>query len=181
MWKILRRESFRPEILGKQDSVVKFRDIPSAVDLLRRFKDDPVRMATVRACVAVESYDAHRLDAEQVLARLGFLLVTGRVVMIRSAGFLGRSRSGSVMDEQESEAKIPAKPRTPRPKSWVEINLRDEKGSPVAGEHFRIKLPDGSVHEGTLDAFGHAEFYEINRGNCEVSFPDLADEEWNKA
>jgi hypothetical protein len=182
MRKILHQGSCRFEILGRHDSVLQFQDIPSAVEFLRRFKDDPIHMASLRACVAADSHDVHRLDAEQVLARFASLLVTGRTVMIRSAELLmGGPRSELEPDEQKSEAKEPAKARTPKPKSWVEINLKDAKGDPVAGERYRIKLPDGSIQDGTLDAFGHAEYYEINRGSCEVSFPDLEDEEWSKA
>jgi len=101
--------------------------------------------------------------------------------MIRSAEFMVGPRSELEPEGQPSEAKKPAQAATPRPKSWVEINLKDADGNPVPGERYRIKLPDGSVQEGALDAFGHAEYYEINRGNCDVGFPDLDDMEWSKA
>jgi hypothetical protein len=181
MRKILHQGSCRFEILGRHDSVLRFQDIPSAVEFLRRFKDDPVHMASLRACVAADSLDVHRLDAEQVLARFASLLITGRTVMIRSAELMSGPLSALEPEEKKSEDSEPAKARTPKPKSWVEINLKDAKGNPVAGERYRIKLPDGSVQEGALDAFGHAEYYEINRGSCEVSFPELEDEEWSKA
>jgi hypothetical protein len=181
MRKILHQGSCQYEILGRHESVLQFRDIPSAVEFLRRFKDDPVHMESLRACVAADSHDVRRLDAEQVLACFASLLVTGRTGMIRSAEVvIGPSRELEP-DAQQSAAKEAAKARTPKPKSWVEINLKDAKGDPVAGERYRMKLPDGSVQEGTLDAFGHAEYYEINRGSCEVSFPDLDDMAWSKA
>jgi hypothetical protein len=181
MRKSLHQGSDRFEILGRHDSVLKFHDIPSAIEFLRRFKDDPINMASLRACVAADSHDVDRLDAEQVLARFAALLVIGKIVMIRSFMPADGPRPELEPAGQQPEAREKARARTPRPKSWVEINLKDARGDPVAGERYRIKLPDGSVEEGNLDAFGHAEYYEINRGSCEVSFPDLEDEEWSKA
>ncbi len=100
--------------------------------------------------------------------------------MILAAELTGSRKSESEPEAQHSEANGPARVGAPAQKSWIEINLKDAKGNPVAGERYRIKLPDGSVQEDNLDAFGHAEYYEINRGECEVSFPDLEDYEWNK-
>jgi len=181
MRKILHQGSCRFEILGRHDSVLKFQDTSSAVEFLRRFKDDPAQMASLRACVAAYIHDVHRLDPEQVLERFASLLVAGRTVMIRCADLTGGPIPEVEPEAQKSAAKEPAKATAPKTKSWVEINLKDAKGDPVAGERYRIKLPDGSVQEGSLDAFGHAEYYEINRGTCEVSFPELDDEEWVKA
>jgi hypothetical protein len=181
MRKILHNGSCRFEILEKHDSVLHFPDIASAIAFLRRFKDDPLHMASLRACVAADFHDIDRLDAEQILERFAALLVSGKIVMIRSIDLAAGPPPEPPAEGQKSEARDSAKPRSPKPKSWVEINLKDSRGDPVAGERYRIKLPDGSVQEGTLDGFGHAEYYEILRGSCEVSFPDLEDEEWAKA
>ena len=181
MRKVVHQGSYRFEFLGRHDSVLLFQDLPSATEFLRRFKNDPVHMAALRAQVAGDLHDVHRLDEEQVLAWLASALITGRTVIIRSVDLMRGLLVESEPDARKSKAKEPAKASTPKPKSWVEINLRDAKGEPVAGERYRIKLPDGSVHEGSLDAFGHAEYYEINRGSCEISFPELEDEEWSNA
>lgn len=180
MRKILHQGSYRFEILGRHDSVLRFEDISSALDFLRRFRGDPVHMALLRSCLAFDSYDSARLEGEEVLTRFASLLVAGKIVMTRSAEFLGGPRTEPDQEAQPDQPKESARARSPRPKSWVEINLKDAKGNTVAGERYRIKLPDGSTQEGSLDAFGHAEYYEINRGGCEVSFPNLEDDEWSK-
>lgn len=173
--------SYRFEILGMHSSVLKFQDTQSAVEFLRVFKDDALEMASLRASVAEYSYDVHRLDDEQVLALFASLLVSGRVVLLRTIKLTRGRRFELEAETKKRKEKELARASTPKPKSWVEINLEDSKGDPVPGERYRIKLPDGSVQEGNLNAFGHAEYYEINRGRCEVSFPDLEDEEWSGA
>ncbi|MEK6701616.1 MAG: hypothetical protein AABZ53_05090 [Planctomycetota bacterium] len=57
--------------------------------------------------------------------------------------------------------------------SWVEINLEDEDGEPVAGEPYRVVLPDKSVAEGTTDEKGNARIEGFDPGQCEISFPNL--------
>jgi hypothetical protein len=177
MKKTLHQGSEIFEILGKHDSVMKFRDVPSAVAFLRRFRNEPMQMVELRATIAAHSTDAHRLNEEQVLTRFASLLVSGKSVMIRS---VAHGRSAHAEEELEAEKSGAEKAPPPAAKSWIEINLKDESGNCVAHERYRIKFPDGSVQEGQLDDFGHYENYQINKGTCEVSFPDLEDEEWAK-
>ncbi|MEW6518155.1 MAG: type VI secretion system tip protein VgrG [Thermodesulfobacteriota bacterium] len=63
-------------------------------------------------------------------------------------------------------------------KSWVEIKLEDQEGLPVPGERYQIKLPDGSLLDGTLDGNGFARVDGIDPGSCEVTFPNLDRESW---
>ena len=42
-------------------------------------------------------------------------------------------------------------------------------------------LPDGSAREGVTDAHGFARFHAIDPGTCDVSFPDLHQDEWRPA
>ncbi len=65
--------------------------------------------------------------------------------------------------------------------SWIEIELMDENGKPVAGQGYRITLPDGSVAAGTLDPDGFARVQGFEPGSCKVTFPDLDQREWKKA
>jgi hypothetical protein len=174
MRKALRWDCERLEILGKNDSILQFRDLRSAADFLRTFSHDPQQMAILRCMVAEHCPDPHRLTTEQILRQLGSLLVCGRIKILRSVRAEGEQ--GSVQEEPRSRTESASSP--PGNAAWIEINLRDSSGQPVARERYRIKLPDASVQEGTLDDFGHAEYYSINRGNCQVSFPDLEDEDW---
>jgi type VI secretion system secreted protein VgrG len=63
--------------------------------------------------------------------------------------------------------------------NWIEINLVDEQGQPVAGEPYQVTLPDGStVADGTLDEKGHARVDHIDPGSCKVTFPNLDKDAW---
>jgi len=55
--------------------------------------------------------------------------------------------------------------------TWIEIELLDDDGQPVAGAEYKIKLPDGSIHKGTLDGNGLARYDGIVPGQCSVTFP----------
>jgi type VI secretion system secreted protein VgrG len=64
--------------------------------------------------------------------------------------------------------------------SWIEIELVDDKGKPVAGEAYKITMPDDSVREGTLDGKGFARVGGCDPGTCKVTFPLLDGRSWKK-
>ncbi|HEY2588575.1 MAG TPA: hypothetical protein VGI81_22730 [Tepidisphaeraceae bacterium] len=83
---------------------------------------------------------------------------------------------------------VPIKPFRPgppgttgqEPTHWVEIKLVDSQGQPVAGEPYRIELPDGRTATGTLDGKGHARIDGIPQaGTCTVTFPNLDKDGWS--
>lgn len=51
---------------------------------------------------------------------------------------------------------------------------------PLAGEKYRVVLPEGSVREGTLEVDGVVRFEGIPRGPCQVSFPELDQDAWEE-
>jgi hypothetical protein len=64
-------------------------------------------------------------------------------------------------------------------KHWVEIQLIDDFGTPVANEEYKVVLPDGEEVEGYLDTNGFARFSSLDQGgNCKVSFPKLDSKLW---
>lgn len=61
-----------------------------------------------------------------------------------------------------------------KPKHWIEIELADEDGAPVANEEFLVVLPNGEAVRGYLDATGTQHFGPFeDAGSCEVTFPNL--------
>ncbi|MEX2220141.1 MAG: hypothetical protein WD749_15435 [Phycisphaerales bacterium] len=64
---------------------------------------------------------------------------------------------------------------------FIEIKLIDQDKDPVPHEPFRITMPDGSVHTGTLDKKGVARVEGIpDTGNCKVTFPSRDKSTWDK-
>jgi type VI secretion system secreted protein VgrG len=76
----------------------------------------------------------------------------------------------------------PVQPHQPNPEktSWIEIEMVDEEDRPVPGEIYRVTLPDGSVAEGTLDENGFARIGGMDPGQCQITFPELDQEAWEK-
>lgn len=67
-----------------------------------------------------------------------------------------------------------------RPTTWVAIRMIDMEGEPVPGIRFRLKLPDGTVEEGTLDGNGMRRREGLVPGSCSVCFPDLDQDAWEQ-
>jgi hypothetical protein len=120
------------------------------------------------------------VNDEQVLEQIAEWTSRSEAIL----GYRKRIRSGGVADQVEQAApsvrgvKLLRKPR--EIKTWIEIRLVDPEDKPVPDEKHRIKLTDGSVHEGTLDADGRARFSGIDPGACEVSFPRIDAPEWRQ-
>jgi hypothetical protein len=63
-------------------------------------------------------------------------------------------------------------------KAWIEIILVDAEGKPMPGVKYRITPPGGKPVEGTLNQYGQAGLYQIEPGNCKITFPDLDKDAW---
>ena len=68
------------------------------------------------------------------------------------------------MLRQTASASVPAaeKDEGEDEKHWIEIQLEDQEGLPVASESFEIELPDGSIVPGRLDQDGLARLEGID-------------------
>lgn len=81
-------------------------------------------------------------------------------------------------------ASVPVAPDPPqkverqKEKTWVEIVLVDMEGNPLPGVKYRIELPGGEIKEGQLNSYGQAAFYELDPGNCKITFPELDQDAW---
>ncbi len=63
-------------------------------------------------------------------------------------------------------------------KAWIEIILVDLDGKPVPNVKYRITPPSGAPVEGRLNEHGQAGLYQIEPGNCKITFPDLDKDAW---
>jgi hypothetical protein len=176
MRKTIRAGDYRFEILDKDDSLLSFRDLPSAIAFLRRFKAEPHHMALMRDTVAAHFSTTNPLNTEELISKMAELLVRGQVKILRTF----EVQAGRAGEETEQPAGQGGQGRQPVEKSWIEIYLRDMEGQPIPGKKYRIKLPEGTIEEGTLDSAGHAERYGINKGTCQVCFPEYDSESWER-
>ena len=83
---------------------------------------------------------------------------------------------GATSAPSKAPAPPPARARQPvreLEKTWIAIELLDDKGAPVPDQPYEIRLPDGAYRRGTLDSLGCARIDGIDPGTCEVSFTKL--------
>jgi Bacteriophage probable baseplate hub protein len=65
--------------------------------------------------------------------------------------------------------------------AWLELELVDDAGKPMAGQRYHVTTNDGQEIDGVLDGKGRARLVGLKPGNCTVSYPDLAPDAWRKA
>jgi hypothetical protein len=58
-------------------------------------------------------------------------------------------------------------------KDYVEIELRDEEGSPIPNEKYIMYLSNGEVRKGKLDDRGQAKVEEVPPKAASVRFPSV--------
>jgi type VI secretion system secreted protein VgrG len=69
----------------------------------------------------------------------------------------------------------PPKPYKPDPAKthWIEIEVVDQDGNPLRGKHYKIKTPNGQLAESYTDEHGKAKIEYIDAGSCEITFPEI--------
>ncbi len=111
--------------------------------------------------------------------------------IIRKGGFryeiiprrdLDHPIDGLPMDDEDEQDEPTAPAPTATDKTWVEIQLVGEDGSPVPGVKYEITVPgkDQPI-KGTLDAQGVGNVEGIDPGTCTITFPELDEEAWEPA
>jgi len=96
-----------------------------------------------------------------------------------ASGGGGSSGGGGAYQPPSGTTHNPNDPETEKKAHWVGIVLKDRTGRPLAGRDYKVVLPNGDVVTGTLDDQGKAKVEHTDPGECQVSFPGLAD--WEKA
>ena len=93
-----------------------------------------------------------------------------------------KTKTGKYGSVKLKPYKPPETPEEEKKKySWIEIELFDDKDKPMAGDPYKIILPDGeTAAEGTLDEKGFARVDGIEPGTCTVSFPKRDKSCWQK-
>jgi hypothetical protein len=126
-------------------------------------------------------HEFHRTLDRSVVDRLGWLVQTGRLIAIECREPLMPYVEDLPPPPVEAGgAFTPSQTKEPE-KTWVEILLLDDTGKPVPGQKYRIKTPDGVLHEGTLDDTGKARVGDLDPGSCDISFPEIDGGEWKPA
>lgn len=103
-------------------------------------------------------------------ARVRDAIERGLVLAIR----MRRRRVVVVVDGGREDMVGPAEPT-----SWIELEVLDDLGVPLADEPYEIVTGDGRLRTGTLDGNGRAREEGIAPEDCQVRLPRL--HEWKAA
>lgn len=173
-----------------EEEVIQFCDHTAALEFLRECAADPVALEALRDVLGDLSGTTifERLDDDELLDHLAALLVSGTVRVARAPGvafgtsapeeaFLGEDDE---YEESIDEKGLPVRRRKRHDRSWIEIQLVDEKNNPVEGERYEITLPGGGMRSGSTDREGLARHILDERGMCKICFPDLDRMVWEK-
>ncbi len=78
------------------------------------------------------------------------------------------------------ERSEPPPPEERKKTSWIEIEMVDEAGQPWPYEPFEILTPEGRKLTGALDANGMAHVHVPTQGTCQICFPRLDKDAWER-
>jgi hypothetical protein len=158
----------RFEILSEYDSVLTFRDMPSALQFLSRFRNDSAQMAALRSFLIPHMPGVQRMTADQIVRHAAQLLVRGKLRLLQ------HYRTPTLRQKMDVEAAAAttesAAPAATTKKTWVEFRVvDDETGKPIQGIELTIKLPDGRIEKQKTNEGGFVEINDTAEGECEVS------------
>jgi hypothetical protein len=180
--------SGRLQILSRSH-VRELRDAGAAQEFLRPLLAHPGNLAAVRNALASEhaGIGAPSWTEQELLEQLAGRLVSEGLLVVSCADSYLASLQGTFQaaaaaasppppatpleDEQAAREEKPA--QQPEEQHWIEIELLDDEGKPVAGELYFVELPDGSSLSGRTDGQGRARVEGVDPGTAKVSFPDL--------
>src|SRR6185503_1457899 len=64
------------------------------------------------------------------------------------------------------------------PSAWIEVELRDDLGTPLSGVPYTLTLSDGTVEEGVTGKDGTAGYLAVPEGLCTLRFADVDASDW---
>lgn len=164
---------------------VRFQELPNPPLLVERLVLGPDTRPVVAQALErpADGRKWEPLGDRALMAALLAALTSGALVFLRPH----RSSSGAetlaeAPPEKPASGGGATSPRRTTPVHWIEINLVDEDGAPVAGEDYRITLPSGDVRTGKLDKNGKAKLDGLaETGSAKVTFPAIDGREWRLA
>lgn len=174
-----------------RSGIREFHDAAAAVEFLRPLLADARNVSAVRALVT-DSRDGRIGNDQELVEELARRIVSERLQVVSCVdsffAALRTEATGSAaaqpsqaaqtaqttpLEDEEAAKAEKAAASQPEEKHWIEIELLDDSGVPVADELYLVEMPDGSKITGRTDASGRARVEDVDPGTAKVSFPDL--------
>lgn len=153
------------------------------------------RAAQGSATVFINGRAAHRMgDTSQHCGGNGWLIEGSKDVLV---GDRGQAPAGVAAAAHlapgvpgETEPAAHARPtqgadtaapaRAEEARTWIAVTLLDLDGRPVPWARYRVAPTQGQVREGRLDQRGEVRLDGLSPGSCQVTFPDLNADDWER-
>ena len=121
----------------------------------------------------------HSRDDADVLAQLTSALVNGRLGLARvDPRSWAEYAGGGPNDGPPDDGPDGPGPQPAQDTAWIEIQLVDTDGKPIADQRYKITASDGREYQGYTDSLGSALVRNLPVGNCNISFPELDKAVW---
>ncbi|HEV7920262.1 MAG TPA: carboxypeptidase-like regulatory domain-containing protein [Thermoanaerobaculia bacterium] len=96
--------------------------------------------------------------------------ILGTFTEASSAASTPSAQTTTPLQDEEAAQQQPAP--ASEENHFIEIELVDEEGKPMADQSYLIELPDGTQRTGRTDVNGKARIEGIDPGTAKVSFPE---------
>ena len=175
----------RLQILNRS-FVREFRDLGAAREFLRPLLASDGNLAAVRRAIGYEH--AQAWSNEDLLEQLARRIVGEGLQIVSCAdshlaaiqGTFQEAAAQAAAQQQEAQQSTPLQDEQAAQQQpaaaethYIEIELLDDDGKPVANEMYLVELPDGTQRTGVTDGDGRARISGIDPGTAKVSFPNL--------
>jgi hypothetical protein len=161
----LREGSAHLQILSRSH-LREFRDIGSAQDFLRLLLADMKNIAAAQREMGPEEDLVERLAQRIVSEGLQIVRCSDGYFPAPAIPATAQQQATPLQDQQAAQQQAAA-----TTDHFIEIELVDEDGNPVANAAYVIELPDGTQKTGRTDGAGKARITGIDPGTAKVSFP----------
>lgn len=167
-----------------------FRDVAAAREFLRPLVTQAGNSIAIRRALEPDTMvrDADLLDelARRVVDEGLYVVSCADTYLASIQGTLTESSAAAaasssagaattpLQDEEAAQAASSSSTQAAAEEThFIEIELKDDEGKPVADEAYFVELPDGSTKSGRTDANGYARIDGVDPGTAKISFPDL--------
>lgn len=156
----------------------EFRDVGAALAFLRPLMASVRNRAALRALAGASAGtpDARLVDelARRIVSEGLQIVPCGEELFgAGAASTAATQEAAQTTPLQDEEAAQEEQTSAAEETHWIEIELLDDAGKPVANALYVVEMPDGSALQGRTGANGRARVDGVDPGTAKVSFPDL--------
>jgi hypothetical protein len=169
-WTLTRRDASTVDPQGLR----RFEHFEEAERLARDLGDSTEGLDALRTNLAREDVarDLSAYTDDQIETEVAWQLTAQRIVVNAWRDASGGGGGGPPGPVGPVDPVDPVGPGEDKD-TWIEIRMKNTEGVPMKGERYQLKLPDGTVREGTLNDAGAVRIEGIDPGMCALTFPDL--------